>query len=305
MKWDPKAVSVPNAPLTGVMTYSGRSMGGPLLCVEVPEGSSASVLLYRKGSREPVAELPFPDLPLCGRFRVMKLEGIDAAETEYNFRIGDRVVTDPSARLVRGLEKFGDPAPRTEHQVRGAFMNETYDWGGDTRMLQIPFSESVLYELHVRSFTKSPHSGVKHKGTFLGLEEKLPYLKSLGITGVVLMPCFEFDEVRPEQIGWRPAGIPEKKAEDTAEALPEKKAGTLPENTAEASSEKTAGSSSEKKAEPLPEKAGARKTAPPVPRLNVWGYGPGWYFAPKRSYCATSNPADEFRHMVRAFHEAS
>ena len=55
-------------------------------------------------------------------------------------------------------------------------------------------SELVIYELHVRGFTRHPSSGVEHKGTYAGLKEKIPYLKELGINAVELMPIFEFDE---------------------------------------------------------------------------------------------------------------
>jgi glycogen operon protein len=68
-----------------------------------------------------------------------------------------------------------------------------YDWEGD-RPLNRPMSETVIYEMHVRGFTRSPSSGVDHAGTFLGVIDKIPYLKSLGVTAVELMPVFEFDE---------------------------------------------------------------------------------------------------------------
>ncbi|HJZ56435.1 MAG TPA: alpha-amylase family glycosyl hydrolase, partial [Gemmataceae bacterium] len=68
-----------------------------------------------------------------------------------------------------------------------------YDWGNDFPPL-IPLEESVVYELHVRGFTCHPSSGVAHPGTYLGLIEKIPYLKWLGVTAVELMPVFEFDE---------------------------------------------------------------------------------------------------------------
>ena len=54
----------------------------------------------------------------------------------------------------------------------------------------------IIYELHVRGFTQDSSSGVKYKGTFAGILEKLPYLKELGITAIELMPIFEFDELR-------------------------------------------------------------------------------------------------------------
>ena len=68
-----------------------------------------------------------------------------------------------------------------------------YDWEGD-RPLNRPMSETVIYEMHVRGFTQSPSSGVTNKGTFLGVIEKIPYLRELGVTAVELMPVFEFDE---------------------------------------------------------------------------------------------------------------
>ncbi|NMC74693.1 MAG: glycogen debranching enzyme, partial [Geobacteraceae bacterium] len=70
----------------------------------------------------------------------------------------------------------------------------TYDWEGDSP-LKRPFSRSVLYEMHVRGFTRNPNSGVspEKRGTFAGLVEKIPYLKELGITALELLPVFQFD----------------------------------------------------------------------------------------------------------------
>ncbi len=67
-----------------------------------------------------------------------------------------------------------------------------YDWEGD-RPLAHPMRETVIYELHVGGFTRSPSSGVQHPGTFLGVLSKIPYLKSLGVTAVELLPVFAFD----------------------------------------------------------------------------------------------------------------
>ncbi len=69
-----------------------------------------------------------------------------------------------------------------------------YDWEGDTP-LHRPFSETVIYEMHVRGFTASPSSKVPaaKRGTYAGLVHKIPYLKDLGVTAVELMPVFQFD----------------------------------------------------------------------------------------------------------------
>ena len=71
--------------------------------------------------------------------------------------------------------------------------NPAFDWEGD-RPLKIPLSETVVYELHPRGFTRHPSAGVRHPGTYLGIVDKIPYLKALGITAVELMPVTEFDE---------------------------------------------------------------------------------------------------------------
>src|SRR3569833_2276582 len=68
-----------------------------------------------------------------------------------------------------------------------------YDWEGD-KPLNIPMSSSVIYEMHVGGFTKSKTSKVKNPGTYSGIDEKIPYLKELGVTAVELLPVFDFDE---------------------------------------------------------------------------------------------------------------
>jgi glycogen operon protein len=69
-----------------------------------------------------------------------------------------------------------------------------YDWEGDTP-LKIPSSRTIIYEMHVRGFTRHPSSGVseKKRGTYAGLIEKIPYLQELGVTAVELLPVFQFD----------------------------------------------------------------------------------------------------------------
>ena len=70
---------------------------------------------------------------------------------------------------------------------------DDYDWEDD-EPLNTPLAETVVYEMHVRGFTRSPTSGVADPGTFAGITEKIPYLQSLGVTAVELLPIYDFDE---------------------------------------------------------------------------------------------------------------
>ena len=74
------------------------------------------------------------------------------------------------------------------------YVNEPFDWDED-QPPRHPWSKTIIYETHVRGFTIHPKSGVEHPGTYRGLMEKIPYLKSLGVTAVELMPVQEFNEV--------------------------------------------------------------------------------------------------------------
>jgi len=77
---------------------------------------------------------------------------------------------------------------------KSVFVDDPFAWEGD-QPLRHPWSKTVIYELHVRGFTMHPKSGVGHPGTYRGLMEKIPYLKSLGVTAVELMPVQEFNEM--------------------------------------------------------------------------------------------------------------
>ena len=107
----------------------------------------------------------------------------------------ERELLDPWARLVSDAtwRRAEAIAGGRESHVRAQIaLPDDYDWEGDAP-LRRPLAESVIYELHVRGFTRHPSSGVAHPGTFRGLIDKIPYLKSLGITDVELMPIFAFD----------------------------------------------------------------------------------------------------------------
>ncbi len=102
-----------------------------------------------------------------------------------------QILLDPFCQNIKG-RSWGAPSPAVNVPVC-KLSDHDFDWQND-RPLKIPMVDSVIYELHVRGFTKDSSSQVQHPGTYLGIIEKIPYLKELGITAVELMPVTEWDE---------------------------------------------------------------------------------------------------------------
>ena len=102
---------------------------------------------------------------------------------------GKARLIDPYAKALAGHFQTGNDG--ILRPPKCVVIDDYFDWQGD-RHLRRPLSETVIYEMHVRGFTMSPTSGVRHPGTYLGLIEKIPYLESLGVTAVELMPVHEF-----------------------------------------------------------------------------------------------------------------
>jgi isoamylase len=111
-----------------------------------------------------------------------------------------KILLDPYGRGVVVPRNYSRDAARLEGDNAATAMKSVvfdlraYDWEGDTP-LQRPASKTVIYEMHVRGFTRHPSSGLSEKtrGTYAGLIEKIPYLQELGITAVELLPVFQFD----------------------------------------------------------------------------------------------------------------
>jgi len=121
----------------------------------------------------------------------------------------NKVLIGPYARgICRNLWNRADaegPEDNVATSMRCAIVDPAgYDWEGD-RPLKRPFHESIIYEMHVGGFTRSPTSGVEHPGTFAGLIERIPYLQALGVTAVELLPVCEFDD---SDVAVGPAGQP-------------------------------------------------------------------------------------------------
>ena len=204
--------------------------------VQVPEGKSCELLLYKRGKKRPEATFDMPREEGIGEVRFLAVEELEAEQYEYNYLIDGKVTVDPYVRELAGREPFGKRRGGSEHELRGRLIAPEYDWEGDRRP-NLKWNEVVAYSLHVRGFTKHSSSKVQHRGTYLGVIEKIPYLKELGINQIQCMPVYEFDEC----------------------------AGT---------------------------------------KINYWGYGPAYYFAPKEAYAAGDSAVRELKDMVRECHRA-
>lgn len=158
---------------------------GICFSIDVPSKSQAALLIYSKSEKKPVFRGEFEETAAAGRIRSLKLQGMDWRKYRYLFEIDGEKIIDPCARKV--------------FQGQGEMDFSAFDWGEKADCPGIPFSEAVMYHLHVRNYTMHKKSGVRHKGTFLGLQEKIPYLKELGINQVLLMPVYEFCEKAEEE----------------------------------------------------------------------------------------------------------
>ena len=160
--------------------------------VSVSPGKLCELLLYRAGSADVETVYPMQEDPAMGEVRFLALEGLNPQEYEYNYRIGGKVTLDPYVRRITGHLDFGQKEDLESHKVRGVFLTENFEWEEDRRPC-IPYHEVIAYSLHIRGFTMHSSSKVKHKGTYMGVMEKLPYLQELGINQVQCMPVYEFE----------------------------------------------------------------------------------------------------------------
>ncbi len=152
------------------------------------------ILLYDRKSGKKLHRIPFRQDERMGNVYCKYLE-LDPADTAYQFYEEEVYVPDPQARGFFSKPAYGK-ARKNANRI-AVFPGDDFDWEQDERPM-LPYQESVCYCLHVRGFTMHASSGVKHRGTFAGLVEKLDYLQEIGITTVELQPIYEFDEV-PEE----------------------------------------------------------------------------------------------------------
>lgn len=172
-----------------------------------------TLLLFKPQASKPYARIPFPDSYRIGDTYSMLVFDIKPDEFEYAFSFDgpyepangllfneENVLLDPYSRAVTGQRKWGEkPEGGKDFEYRARVVKSSFDWG-NIKQLEQPFEDLVIYEIHVRGYTKDKSSGVSAPGTFAGLKDKIPYLKDLGINAVELMPIFEFDEMESARV---------------------------------------------------------------------------------------------------------
>jgi isoamylase len=224
--------------------------------------TACTLVLFHPGAEDPYVEFPLAPLSnRTGQVWHIFVEGLEP-DVQYGYRFDmqpnpepqihrfdpEHVLLDPYARALSNGAAWGAYQPGTRPYRNNLIVENHFDWEHD-QPLNIPLVDSVIYEMHVRSFTRHASSGVVHPGTFAGLIEKIPYLKKLGVTAVELLPVNEFEEGDTDRVN-------------------------------------------------------------PVtgePLLNLWGYQPTAFFAPDAAYSsspANDEPVREFKHMVKAMHQA-
>lgn len=199
----------------GIKFRRGRVL--PFGATMVPNGINFSIhssaafdctlVLFERGEAEPFAEIKFPDEFRTGSVYAMTVFDLDYERLEYGYRMdgpfkpeeGHRfdksiILSDPYAKAIGGRDTWlGEPKWDNIYPYRSRLVFEDFDWEND-HPLETPIEDLIIYEMHVRGFTKHPTAEVKNPGTFAAIRSKIAYLKELGINCVELMPIYEFDE---------------------------------------------------------------------------------------------------------------
>lgn len=158
-------------------------------------GEPCTLLLYKRGEKLPEKKVPMTRT--MGDIYAACVEKISAKNYEYAYQVGEKIVLDPYATGISGKGKFGEQVDPS--CLRCTFDHAEYPWEDD-RHPETPFSESLIYCTHLRGYTMDKSSKVRAKGTFKGMIEKIPYLVSLGVKQLELMPIYEFEEFpRPKK----------------------------------------------------------------------------------------------------------
>ena len=162
---------------------------GVRFCLETDSCDCGIILYDAKGENE-LKRIPFESSDRIGNLYCKTVPDVEASGISYIFYVDGEPVSDPRATgFVPGRE-YGVPVSSPMKALIGI---DDFDWEDD-RNPYLSYEDSFWYLLHVRGFTRSATSGVKARGTFAGIQEKLDHLSSIGVTTLELQPSYEFIE---------------------------------------------------------------------------------------------------------------
>lgn len=172
---------------------------GVQLSVFVPDRQECRLRLYEKGKTEPFQVVTLDESFRMGGVFSVLLEKIDGEGLEYVYETDNEEFSDPYAVRLTGRETWnGSRTKRFGSTVRCGFVTGDFNWEGDKNP-ETGYEDMILYQLHVRGFTKHGSSQTEGRGTFHGIKEKIGYLKDLGVNAILVLPCYEFDELMQEE----------------------------------------------------------------------------------------------------------
>ena len=154
------------------------------------EKAAKEIIIRIYTGEKEIMSVPVSEECRHGRLYSVVVEDIPGEADSYCYYADGKQIPDLYARGVLGMKAYG----KEKKGLRYMLPDDSYDWKADAPPGHL-YGRSVIYGIHVRGFTKHASSGVRKKGTFAGVQEKIPYLKELGITAVELMPAYEFDEL--------------------------------------------------------------------------------------------------------------
>ncbi len=172
------------------------------------DAQSITLCLFALGEKSPFLEIPLDShIHKTGFIWHILISNLPSTEYEYGYKVDGKkdkgmlfdphlILSDPYAKCLNSSNKWGKGAflNKKEPPKGLVVLDEDFDWE-NTPFPLIPMQDLIIYEMHVRGFTKDTSSNAKHPATFEGVIEKIPYLKELGVNAVELLPVFEFNEM--------------------------------------------------------------------------------------------------------------
>ena len=230
---------------------------------EAEKNDTCSIVLISEKDCKNI-KIDIPDEYSLGSIRSVRIKGIKPYDFSYYFMVNGRKRMDPYATAIKGREIWNDAErKKSDYEIYCKIANQKFSWKDD-HAPEILKSDMIIYKLNIRSFSMDLVSGRKECGTFKAVMRKIKYLKELGITSLLFMPVYEFEEMNiPPKVE-----IPEYAKNKTKIA---------------------------QKTDEMVQK---------TDKVNMWGYGDGSYFAVKASYAYDpKNAASEFKSLVKKLHE--